>query len=142
MLLASDPNQTFRIGLTEGTFTPVKGEPAFTFRFMTARELREYREFGTDIDGRLARPDNEISEELFLRIRKKLVKVENLAVDEKGTQLDGHLAESEAWILFWRMCTANRIGPDALKNLESPSPTGSDAPAAATAEAAPTPPTP
>ena len=143
MLLASDPNQTFAIGLTEGELAPIEGEPAFIFRFMPARELREYRAWGLDIDGRLKRPDNEVSEELFDRIRKKLVRCENLLADaDAGPQLEDHLTESEAWTLFWRVCAANRLGPAALKNFASPSPTASEASAAATAESAPTPPTP
>jgi len=143
MLLASDPDQTFAIGLSEGSLVPVTGEPAFCFRFMTARELREYRAWGSDIEGRLQRPDNEVSEELFDRIRKKLVRCSNLLVGEKpSAQLEDHLAESEAWTLFWRMCAANRLGPAALKNFESPSPISSDESAAATAGNAQTPQTP
>ena len=148
MLLASDPDQTFTIGLAEETFAPQPGEAAFTFRYMTARALREYRAFGTDIDGRLKRPDNEVSEELFDRLHQKLARWSNPSYqsDVSGpsdlSNLADFLTESEAWHLFWRMCSANRLGPDALKNFGSPSPADTEGSAPASAKTAETLPTP
>ena len=142
MLLASDPDQRFTIGLSGDTLVPKEGEPSFSFRYMTARELREYRAWGSDIDGRLQRPDNEVSEELFERLHRKLVSVSDPSAMSEMSDLSDVLTESEGWHLFWRMCSANKLGPDALKNFGSPSPADTEGSAAAIANTAPTPPTP
>ena len=139
MLLASDPDQSFTIGLAGDTFAPQDGEPAFTFRYMTARELREYRDFGNDFEVRLKRPDNEVSEELFERLHRKLVSASDLP---DSSDLSDRLTESEGWHLFWRMCSANKLGPDALKNFGSPSPADTEGSAPAIVNTVPTPPTP
>lgn len=147
MFLASDPSQTFTVGISpvEGRYKPERGAPAFSFRFLTIAQLRDFTRFSTDREALKAMSDDEVIDKLLGLVCAHMTAFHPAYQDGAATppltmeEAADRMNESEAWRLYHRIRLGNRLGPEALKNSELPCDTPGAESAAANAESAPTP---
>ena len=144
MLLTSEPGRTFKIGVDGKGLEPAAGEPAFSFRYLSGRQARCWR----DLDEKIPTigMTNAQATELYAALREHMtgwegVTIKGKAIAYDAADLDIILTDGEAKRLFSRMLAANELHPDTLKNFASPSAGSTEKSAAASAEDAKTHPT-
>ncbi len=127
MPLALDPNETYEVSLRTDADKPDAVRPRFRFRFMSAREWREYAKFGDDRDALAKAKDaGVILDELFRLLRLYLVGWENMGRAFASPDLDTLLTPGEAWELYYRARETVRLNPEDKKKFDSASGTGSE----------------